>query len=702
MTLRRILAALSMLCALTGALAAGPAHAQKTKAQLNSEIGVSFPDNTSGAITPQILRNVTGDIVNSIMPAAPVVSGNLPSFNGTTGLLKDSGIPAISLTNKPYFILATGQSNLNHAPALSWTPNPNVLRWNNAVNTPNVGTAFAAISNTTVNVIDKLASDLADKMPGRPVYILNVSVSAQPIASWLPGATPIDMYAAILNNMTPAMAAAGVTSIDDFIWWQGESDTANASYVANFATLMTRFFTNSWFPQQTPVLIFGIAPTSISGDSGSDPTNLRLIASGGADPDKRKFVYTGSLSDASYWFDTLHMTAAGYFAAGQMAADVFLNGSIRSNVANVVTNPITGFQSVGRFGPVNSSATFAVSTNSGLQLPTSFPSGVNPIVQEASFDAIYAFRIIDAFGAAVGYTGRRANGTMASPSALALDDTINCLTAQGYGTSAYSSDNRAQFCLRASQAWTNAAHGTYADIWLTPAGSTTMAQYFKFVLGAIQINGTTSGSLTIGPPAVAGASSRITFPAGVTDYSATGGTSQFVKQASVGAALTVAQPAFTDISGTATVAQGGTGVATTAGEQARLNIGVLSACTASVNFNAGNTDTAIPFTMPTGFTRLFPFRVNITNASHTLVTATFGVFSATAAGGTAIVAGGTAITVSATTDGAVNNTQTAGTIGTSSFIAASLATPNTVYFRIGTAEGAAATADVCMDYFVAP
>lgn len=91
MTLRRILAALSMLCALYGALAAVPAHAQKTKAQLNSEIGVSFPDNTVGAITPQILRNVIGDVVNSTMPTAPVVSGNFPSFNGTTGLLKDSG-----------------------------------------------------------------------------------------------------------------------------------------------------------------------------------------------------------------------------------------------------------------------------------------------------------------------------------------------------------------------------------------------------------------------------------------------------------------------------------------------------------------------------------------------------------------------------------------------------------------------------------
>jgi hypothetical protein len=74
-------------------------------------------------------------------------------------------------------------------------------------------------------------------------------------------------------------------------------------------------------------------------------------------------------------------------------------------------------------------------------------------------------------------------------------------------------------------------------------------------LGAIKMFGNTSGDLTINPPAVAGTASKITFPAGITDFSGTGGTSQFVKQASAGAALTVAQPAFTDISGTATNAQ---------------------------------------------------------------------------------------------------------------------------------------------------
>lgn len=68
-----------------------PAHAQKTKAALNTEITTNWPDNTTGAITPSLLRSTVADVVNSIMPTAPVVSGNLACFNGTTGLLQDCG-----------------------------------------------------------------------------------------------------------------------------------------------------------------------------------------------------------------------------------------------------------------------------------------------------------------------------------------------------------------------------------------------------------------------------------------------------------------------------------------------------------------------------------------------------------------------------------------------------------------------------------
>lgn len=68
----------------------------------------------------------------------------------------------------------------------------------------------------------------------------------------------------------------------------------------------------------------------------------------------------------------------------------------------------------------------------------------------------------------------------------------------------------------------------------------------------LQLRGATSGQLTLRAAAIAG-SNAIIFPAGTTNFSATGGTSQVVKQVGVGAAFTVGQLSCTDLS-TATTA----------------------------------------------------------------------------------------------------------------------------------------------------
>lgn len=104
---RRILAAVALLCALCV-----PAWAQKTKSAINSEIASSFPNNTTGFITPALLSGVTSDIVNSIMPTAPVVSGNLACFNGTTGLLQDCG----NVTTSPFVVSSSSSSALAVGP----------------------------------------------------------------------------------------------------------------------------------------------------------------------------------------------------------------------------------------------------------------------------------------------------------------------------------------------------------------------------------------------------------------------------------------------------------------------------------------------------------------------------------------------------------------------------------------------------------
>lgn len=72
------------------------------------------------------------------------------------------------------------------------------------------------------------------------------------------------------------------------------------------------------------------------------------------------------------------------------------------------------------------------------------------------------------------------------------------------------------------------------------------------------VSGSTSGSVTLAVPAIAG-TNTLTFPAGTTNFSATGGTSQVVKQTTSGGALTVARLACADLSDAGTGCSGAAG-----------------------------------------------------------------------------------------------------------------------------------------------
>lgn len=108
-----------------------------------------------------------------------------------------------------------------------------------------------------------------------------------------------------------------------------------------------------------------------------------------------------------------------------------------------------------------------------------------------------------------------------------------------------------------------------------------------------------------------------------------------------------------------------------------------------VNFNSSATDNILTLNVPTGAKNYIFDGIWITNASHTLVTATLGVFSGAGATGTTIAAD-QAITVTNGTANTALNTQ-ALTMSPAATIAFNY---STLYVRVGTAEGAAATADV--------
>jgi hypothetical protein len=110
----------------------------------------------------------------------------------------------------------------------------------------------------------------------------------------------------------------------------------------------------------------------------------------------------------------------------------------------------------------------------------------------------------------------------------------------------------------------------------------------------------------------------------------------------------------------------------------------------NVNFNAANTDTPIAITLPAGIANYKINGVIIANASASLTTATVGLFTAPGGAGTAILSGGSAITVSTGSANINNNVQflSINNAVTQSF------NLSTLYLRVGTAQGAAATASV--------
>src|SRR5262245_24847474 len=170
-------------------------------------------------------------------------------------------------------------------------------------------------------------------------YLIYISISGQDISHWMSGASSPDVFQNILNNVVPALAAIGRPEIDLLIWWQGETQTSNpANYASDWGTVHSRFTQQTWFPRDTPVILFGIAPTTISGSVRTDITNAYLQQIGRADLDLRTFVYPGSFA-ASQWEDAVHMIASGYDRCGSMAANEFLFGPGR----NILIDPVTGF-----------------------------------------------------------------------------------------------------------------------------------------------------------------------------------------------------------------------------------------------------------------------------------------------------------------------------------------------------------------------
>lgn len=136
------------------------------------------------------------------------------------------------------------------------------------------------------------------------------------------------------------------------------------------------------------------------------------------------------------------------------------------------------------------------------------------------------------------------------------------------------------------------------------------------------------------------------------------------------------------------------GVVQDAGVSFANSYGMLASVLQGINFNSANTDNPIPINLPAGYTRYRIHQILISGASASLSTATCGVFTQPSAAGVGVVASGSAITVTQSLGDTNQNMQALpiANQNTMSLI------DTTLFFRVQTPQGVAATGNVAIFY----
>ncbi len=138
-------------------------------------------------------------------------------------------------------------------------------------------------------------------------------------------------------------------------------------------------------------------------------------------------------------------------------------------VAGSGVTTIAGNTIHGSTGTPDSALEIRKSTGSAATVTP--PTGT--VLHVSAADGSSSTFLVDSFANSATFLFRRADNTVASPSALQSNDLFGYIGGVGYGTNAYSS-TRSGIALAAAENWTNSAQGSQILLQTTPAGGTTL------------------------------------------------------------------------------------------------------------------------------------------------------------------------------------------------------------------------------------
>jgi hypothetical protein len=189
------------------------------------------------------------------------------------------------------------------------------------------------------------------------------------------------------------------------------------------------------------------------------------------------------------------VTAASVFGGASAGSTLALKGTSNGSpsAAHILMNTITGTTLPG---------TVFIGAPSANSISV---AGTTDVLHLQGDQGTVALLTIDGFGNLPGIVGRRADGTIASPAAVVVNDQLLTFGGRGYHTGGgFSSGNSASLTFHAAETWTGSnpttatATGSYITLNTTPNGSTTRAERWRvehggwFVGKELTTNPTTS------------------------------------------------------------------------------------------------------------------------------------------------------------------------------------------------------------------